>query len=386
MSGGPKRIFISDIHMGDSRGFQGTNPYGWFGKNVTALEAFLKKVPLDKDVKEMIILGDFFDRWVVPAHMSPVNSVESIFEANRPVIDALNDLTAKGIGLTYVPGNHDMCMSASEVGSMTKSLQQAFPRIEYLCDGSLTGKYEKDSLTAEHGHRYCLFNAPDYDTWADKGSCLPLGYFISRFVASKWYDQGEKEDVLGILKKFVHGIERGEDFIYNLVKSIAHDCGLEMTDQVNMDGVKDFYETLDIETIAQRYGKLTKNWERRRENTMNVDWFTAACEDGDGDLRPAIDEIYFASLRPVRKIVIFGHTHQWTPPYQSLHYSGGIPSHANPHEPYKAIYVNSGTWVDSSGLCTYVETQEDQGYPRHYVRVKEYPTGRILSEGFVETT
>lgn len=52
--------------------------------------------------------------------------------------------------------------------------------------------------------------------------------------------------------------------------------------------------------------------------------------------------------------------------------------------PCRAIYANSGTWVDTAELsCTYVEAQIDADAGRHYVRVMAYPD-KILQEGFVK--
>jgi len=51
--------------------------------------------------------------------------------------------------------------------------------------------------------------------------------------------------------------------------------------------------------------------------------------------------------------------------------------------PCRAIYANSGTWIDSVKISTYVETEEDTDTGRHDVRVKTYPSKTVLKEGFV---
>ena len=59
--GRTKRVFISDIHLGDERSMTTANPYCWFNKNIPILAQFLNDQLKSPDVKEVIILGDLFD-------------------------------------------------------------------------------------------------------------------------------------------------------------------------------------------------------------------------------------------------------------------------------------------------------------------------------------
>ena len=64
------------------------------------------------------------------------------------------------------------------------------------------GAYAKDDVIwAEHGHRYCLFNAPD--TWSRPGGHLPLGYFITRLAASKAALTREVTTTPEVLEKYL---------------------------------------------------------------------------------------------------------------------------------------------------------------------------------------
>ncbi len=107
-----KKIFISDIHMGDARSFAGPHPYGWCRSNIPHLADFLTEQLNAPDVAEVVILGDLFDLWVIPSDEDPLNSFQAICDnpANSRVMDALRQLAQRGI-LTYVPGNHDMTLS-----------------------------------------------------------------------------------------------------------------------------------------------------------------------------------------------------------------------------------------------------------------------------------
>ena len=75
MSDRTKRIFISDIHMSDQKSMSGINPYCWFRKNIDTLAKFLDEQLAAPDVKEVVILGDLFDQWVIPVNASPINSL-----------------------------------------------------------------------------------------------------------------------------------------------------------------------------------------------------------------------------------------------------------------------------------------------------------------------
>jgi hypothetical protein len=92
------------------------NPFGWFKKNIPILAQFLDDQLKSPDVKELVILGDLFDTWIIPTTYLPIKSFDRIIanKENKPVIDKLIALAAsKDIKLAYVPGNHDMSMRIS---------------------------------------------------------------------------------------------------------------------------------------------------------------------------------------------------------------------------------------------------------------------------------
>jgi UDP-2,3-diacylglucosamine pyrophosphatase LpxH len=60
MANRTKRIFISDIHLGDEESMTAPHPYGWFKENIPLLAQFLEKQRTAVDVKEVVILGDLF--------------------------------------------------------------------------------------------------------------------------------------------------------------------------------------------------------------------------------------------------------------------------------------------------------------------------------------
>jgi hypothetical protein len=375
---GTKKIFISDIHMGDARSFAKTHPYGWFRSNIPNLANFLTEQLSAPEVAEVVILGDLFDEWVIPTDQAPLTSFQAICDnrANSRVIDALRQLAARGT-LTYVPGNHDMTLSTTDVAGTQKFMETVFPGIRYSSDPNLpNGVYRSGKLVAEHGNRYTLFNASD--TWTHPPSFLPLGYFISRLVAYKVSTTGTDEDFHDILRRFVMELKDSLNFVKDLFDAVAQDAGLNKADPINMNGIAGFPGT--VGAIGSLYEQLIEDWKKERQD---IDWKIALIGDV-GDLYPAAVHVYFSLFGSGQDIAIFGHTH--TADLRKSYILEAAPAVQNIHLdlPCRSIYANCGTWVDSAPHCTYVESQEDAAAGRHYVRVLNYPSKTLLQEGFVK--
>lgn len=143
---------ISDIHCGDERATNGN--YSWFGKNAAALEDFLNFIKNNQEVKELVILGDLFDEWMVPYEFSPFDSAVNItnskeyFHAianstvNKPVFDKMQEIISEGeIDIIYVPGNHDMLITQ-------EILAEIIPGAQWKSDATGLGKYNPvDEIT-----------------------------------------------------------------------------------------------------------------------------------------------------------------------------------------------------------------------------------------------
>jgi UDP-2,3-diacylglucosamine pyrophosphatase LpxH len=384
-----KKIFISDIHLGDERSLTDetsltathpTHPYGWIKSNLSNLAHFLEEQADATDVAELVILGDLFDTWVIPTDFEPLTSFDIICRnpMNLDVINALKKLAAKGV-LSYVPGNHDMALSIAGLTEIRSFMETSFPGINYICDPNLpTGVYRSGKLVAEHGNRYCLFNAPD--PWTDAPSFLPIGYFISRLVAYKVSTTGTSEDFHNILKNFIVKLLSRPNFVKDLFEAIAEDAGLAYDSDIKMNGISNFPNPIKVGYVGSTYGPLIYNWEKDGRN--KVGWETATIADA-GDLSLAAARVYFSIFgSSEQNIVIFGHTHkadlkknyilEASQPVENIHLD----------LPCLSIYANCGTWVDAVP-STYVETQEDLAAGRHNVRLLAYPSKTLLQEGFV---
>jgi UDP-2,3-diacylglucosamine pyrophosphatase LpxH len=379
-----KRIFISDIHLGDSRSMEEPHPYSWFKKNIGVLGHFLEEQLNAPDVKEVIILGDLFDTWVIPVDENPLTVLDAICSnaANTPVIDMLKALAASpDVKLAYVPGNHDMSMNSPGISATKQFVEATFPGICYCCDNSPCGVYRVGCLAAEHGNRFCLFNAPYISTHSN--AFLPLGYFISRIVAHKVKTEGFDEDprqiFINLLKHFIDH----KDFVEVLLLAIAGDAKLTSNDPILMTGVPGYQPSITIGEIGRRFRNLIRDWDQAFEH-FHIP--SASATLGDiGELWWAVSGSYFR-FDPQTKICICGHTHNPVlAPLRDDEPQGEIVIATE--TPCRAIYANCGTWVDKAkNGCTYVETQEVATHRRHYVRVKKYPGNEIFdgNEGFIE--
>ena len=389
-----KTIFISDIHLGDQRSWEATpHPYSWCMDNIGKLGNFLTEKQKDASVKELVILGDFFDTWIIPADFSPLTSFDEICSnpQNKPIIDNLKD--QKGwskIPISYVLGNHDMAISPADISTTQQYMQKNFPHIKCLFkkDDPL-GKYERGLLLAEHGNRYGLFNGPDNLT--NPASFLPIGYFISRIVGTKELKTGKGEDICKIAGEFVGQLVYRltlhlpiPNFVEGLLRAIAKDAKFKSSDKIDLTGLPG-YNPMDVPSVGKRFGNLLESW-------SGIDKINAVWSD-IGNLFPAASSQNMKG----KKVVIFGHTHKPEMYYPPKDLSGEGPVSGIPSQ---WIYANCGSWVDKSpGLfkeqelggygreCSYVETEEvrddHKKELRIYVRVKTFPDHKIIDEGFV---
>jgi UDP-2,3-diacylglucosamine pyrophosphatase LpxH len=379
-----KKIFISDIHMGDDRSFQSQYPYGWFRRdNIQKLAKFLDEQLDSDDVEKVVILGDLFDTWVIPTDEPPLTTFATICsnDKNGPVIAKMQKLALKG-KLIYVPGNHDMLFT-NDAAAQTKSFLQAkFPGIEYRADGV----YRSGTIVGEHGHCYALFNAPNISTNAVPPSYPPMGYFISRLGASKVAkNKGNQQGFRQLLWDSIDKLGQSHNIFESIFNSYAKDAELPEDTPIDMTGIDFQFKTLGA--IREQYKHLISEWDA---NTRHIGWLGAI--NGDrGDLSLAAHHVHGGPATACN-IIIFGHTHRagiWVKHTDILDVM--LPGKNAINLPCHSIYANSGTWADSDAdipqSCTFVETEEKPSQGRHYVRVWAYASPHnksILHEEYVK--
>ena len=311
-----KRIFISDIHLGDDARYNDPelNRRARFfpSKHRDRLLNFLEKqIIADKDnVKDLVLLGDVFDTWVCPFDDLPP-TYDSIFGSleNKPILDSLRQIAASNVNLAYVNGNHDYDLTDEQ-------LQAAIPGIITKPEG-----YEDAELGlhAEHGHRFTLFN----QSYPDVANGLPIGYPITRLAEHLGgYVRGFKDLISYMDEAFDLMIGRANIF-EAVIEGLAERADAErivMSEQetISVDQVKSLYTNLAYHDQPFKVGRKLAN---------------------EGDLEKFGDKL---SEQHGYKAVVFGHTHTAKIDKDSLFVND-------------RVYVNSGNWCGKEAHCVVVE-------------------------------
>jgi len=335
-------ICISDIHMGDPRAV--AFGYCWFNKNAAALESLLNIAITSPQVRQLVILGDLFDEWVVPYRMVPFDTLSGIANsreyflsvANAPVnvsiINKLKTIASSGnIELVYIPGNHDMLLTK-------EILQEIIPGVIWQGDSTGLGHYSPlPEIIMEHGHRFDFFNCPQ--PLSVPGHMLPPGYFISRLDAQGLMEQGSRtfstsksgSGDIEFLTSWTAAIEYLK-FKYSL--TVAAD-----STNILMGGIDNYSAPFSFNGVRNMFGANIENeWPSTQvRNAVPVAMpVLMAILDGNDDLSFAAAYEYMQPTVPkLYKMVVFGHTHN---PMLKVYPAG---------KQYTGIYANTGSWVNA---------------------------------------
>lgn len=343
-------VFISDLHMNVDA------DYSWLNKNTGPLAQFLNDLNTREDVAELVILGDLLDDWVCPVEDIP-NTFKKILDAdhNQGIVQALRLICENhAISVTYVVGNHDMLSWMSDNKDL---IQSYFPGLNIISDQPGMGHFSQDNVIwAEHGHRYTMFNAPDI--WSHAGSHLPLGYFISRLAASSSLATGQIVTTYELLDQYVKSPStatglglRGElggiwddAFVIAVFNAIALGTGHWPWTSFSMNDLDGYGSDPTVEGTAFTFDTIVSDWPVNHDRVSS----TLAIWDDLGHLSGPANIIfempdYLKDDYPFTpRIILFGHTHQ-----PEFRYHSG---------PVDTIYVNTGTWIDSTQKTTHYKT------------------------------
>jgi UDP-2,3-diacylglucosamine pyrophosphatase LpxH len=357
-NGGNERnmiVIISDLHLGADLN------YAECKNNLPSLEKLLKQIKAAPDVKELVIAGDLLDEWFVPATVNTYQGkdqadfVRRIATANKGVFDAMNSIIQEGkIRVTYVPGNHDLTITAANIESILPGINQTRDAVLGL------GTYspvDYPAIAIEHGHRYNFFCAPDPISNQDiaPGTILPPGYFFTR-IGALYVIQGRPSagDILPVVTQNISGGE-SQDLLFRYWE--AWDMSVKMfpiTNKfnekiilTNVGGFTGNYSVNDLVPYQSApsgvinvnlYNGIQDKWEARQTlNNVPIHITTAEAIDSVNsatytDYQAKLQ--YFLNPNSDKRIVVFGHTHD--PKI-------GAPSN---FDNKKCIYANSGTWID----------------------------------------
>jgi UDP-2,3-diacylglucosamine pyrophosphatase LpxH len=362
-----KRIFISDLHLNDNRSLNVLPPYNypyfWISPERTQLLAkFLENEVLNSDdVKELVILGDLFDQWVVPSKLSPNVTFDAIYNnpQNEKIIENLHKIIDHpDIDVSYAPGNHDMLMTSDKLNKYFKGMKFC----KQADDSPYVGVYLQDGIGAEHCSQYSFFCSPN--PAPQKNQYLPTGFFLSRYGSEEKANKMESPNFLEILRDFVkdHFKKGDPKFIGYLMMAVGESVGLKDSSEIQLDGIDHFGKTMTVQQVADKYSDAMTLWNQVKPNGLTA--ADAISTEVDGYSGFAYTQYYKQNKS---RITIFGHTHHAMLQGYSVD-SDGIP-HFDQENGCDYIYANSGTWIDKHP-CSFIQT-EIRG-TSHYVTWFEY--------------
>ncbi len=341
-------IIISDIHLGDQRSIDAG--YGWNLHMKDTLMAFLDYLKETKTCDELIIAGDMIDEWVAPPETlsladkngKPLTEREffrEVVKANRPVFDKLLEMKNSGIKLVYIPGNHDMQVTAED---FNEELPGLF--VQARTQGvSGMGEYQPDpEIFIEHGHRYDIMNAPyigKNNVDSITGSILPPGFFVSKLACGDRMRNSEDNPY-----NFYDALDNYlDDISYNVGWEaigllFGHEDVATMTDGMT--------KTYAFEDYAYNTSKLFYGID---DNTNENDGWSARCKRNKTKFEPTITESLISGILfdfcdkmgcqlltetdLSSRILVWGHSHR--------------PKMIVSEDSVKQrVYINTGCWID----------------------------------------
>ena len=348
-------VIMSDMHLGADLS------YAECKNNLGALEKLIKQIKVSPNVKELVIGGDLVDEWFVPATtntyegLGQADFVNRLAAANNGVFAALNSIIQEGLILvTYLPGNHDLAITAASIESVLPGINQARDAVLGL------GTYspvDHPKIAIEHGHRYNFFCAPDpySNQTVAPGTILPPGYFFTR-IAALSVKQGMPApcDTTPVVTPNLSG-GNSQDYLYRYWKmwywtlnyfpiTNKFDENLIVT---NMNGFTGTFKVNDLVPFQSSpggfinvnlYNGIQDNWDIRQTYcNVPVHSLTGLAIDSVNsntwtDYQASLQ--YFMNPNSNKRLVVFGHTHV-----------PKITAYQN-YVNEKCIYANSGTWID----------------------------------------
>ena len=341
-----KIIILSDVHMSNDA------YYSWFKRTsennyVQCITDMLEMVAADQEVTELLLLGDFFDLWLYPADMVPWTAQEVMTHWDSTVFNALRKCVAKLPKVFYQNGNHDMTVTAEEVGTIEAGGKQ----VQWISVEEYSKKYEP-LLHAEHGNAIDMFNAPDHSPGAVNSK--PLGYYMARILASK-PDKSGGVSAWGQMTEVIEkacasytpesGLEDGSKMVSKLIDLLVEEVqsvGGKMNDQT-VFRFADSGQDVTIGTVKKGYQDILNRWYRKDDKEWLPNCAMAMFKPQRAGLNWYAERLIDSSKA---KVVVMGHVHhdEWED-YSEKSASG--------------TYVNDGCWCAATPDHTpyYVEIE-----------------------------
>jgi UDP-2,3-diacylglucosamine pyrophosphatase LpxH len=351
-------VVISDIHLGADAAYAETK------ENVAYLVNFLGQIRDSRSVNELVIAGDLIDEWFVPATTDTYKGkdqadfVDRLAASNKGVFDLLNEIIGKKIiTVTYVPGNHDLGVTAANIDRILPGISQARD-----AGNPAVGTYSPSGLpeiAIEHSHRYNFFCAPDPFSNQDvaPGTIMPPGYFLTR-IAALHIQQGCKvlKDVIPPVTPNSSG-DASQTMLYIYWKNWEGTLNYlpidnYFSEKIIVTNLNGFTGNLSVNDLLPTQSTPGGTISTKLYNGIQSSWVQRCAYNHVAVPIPALEAIagsstvaesdtmavtqYLMNPQSAVRIVVFGHTHD-----------PKIKVRTN-HAGLKSLYANSGTWIDDN--------------------------------------
>ncbi|MCX6161742.1 MAG: metallophosphoesterase [Ignavibacteriae bacterium] len=357
-NGGTERnmiVVLSDMHLGADL------TYSQCVNNRGSLAKLLQQIKAAPNVKELVIAGDLIDEWWVPCDVNTYqgsnqsNLVQRIAAANSEVFTVINQIIQENkIIVTFLPGNHDMGITAANVNLI-------LPGINQVHDAQGVGTYNPASmpvLAIEHGNRYNFITAPDPISNIDSvpGSFYPTAYFSTRIATTHAIQNCTiPGDTLPVITPNTGG-NQSQTLAYYYWQTWVETIEVipitnRFSDKIIVTNINGFTKTYSVNDLVpfqlipggfidmNLFRGVQDNWEARQ--TMNLVAVhtpiaqALANQFNFNTIDSQAHTQYFSNPNSIKRIVVFGHTH--IAKIIPFTYNG-----------VKSIYANSGTWLDNN--------------------------------------
>jgi UDP-2,3-diacylglucosamine pyrophosphatase LpxH len=326
------KLFLSDCHISAGWGLEGSDkakphPWEWFSAADQArLKAFLAWAGQRPDIDEFVLLGDIWDNWIFPHDIKPPTFSELLLSANAAFfVQALNGL-CKNSSVIWVPGNHDLTISAAVLNSVLPGVIVAGP-------GQANPYFSWGRLRAEHGHSHCLFNAPD----PLRPGELPLGYFVSRIVATADRQTGNHTpSIAQEVSEIEKVIANKEDLAQGVLDAVCAKAGVGQDAVIQMPNDLWGGVATTVGYVRNLYKNLYQEWENRNGTGSALVAIAAELNQ----LSAIAIKIF---LQGGVNAMVMGHTHEATTDQYSTVLFGN------------RIYANTGGWCNNVPTACWAE-------------------------------
>lgn len=378
-------VVISDIHLGIG------DSSGETVDNKALLIDFLRRAAASQ-IDEIVIAGDFLDEWFLPTTYPPHAQSRAFYrqvkENNAEVFAAFSEVMAKGVRLTYVPGNHDMLLDQG-------TLDELLPGISQSRDVAGLGVRRtgaRSEIAIEHGHRYDAGAAPDAlsnkAVTGDHASILPVGYFVTSILVTS-AAEGKSAPVRDLppmprptnrsdaelsayaYYEFWSRLMSNSPIQADMDAAIFHAAFDGYAEPVSL---RDLVPILDADgsVEATLYGDLPQRWstiQSINEVARTNPFHTAISAAFNHDFLDEQARTQYFELEPETDVVVFGHSHV------------SVLDQFSDDDGVTKTYANSGTWIDHNALGptgTFVAI--DSGTETTEVRVLQYRTDGSIQD------